>query len=261
MPPNAAYPFLDWPGPLAFAHRGAHTDEDGTARGTNTMPAFEHAVRLGYRYIETDVHVTADGELLAFHDDRLDRVTDATGVIAELPWARVREARVDGREPIPRFEDLLGAWPDLRVNVDPKHDAAVEPLAEVLSRTDAVDRVCVGAFSDKRLARLQALVGGALCTSMGPRQVARLVAASKRLPGGASLKAPCAQVPTNQGRIQLVTDRFVAAAHRRGIQVHVWTIDDRAEMQRLLDLGVDGIMTDRPQVLKELLVERGAWHE
>lgn len=225
------------------------------------MPAFEHAVGLGYRYVETDVHLTADGELLAFHDDHLDRVTDGSGVIAELPWSTVQHARVDGREPIPRFEDLLGAWPDLRVNVDPKHDAAVGPLAEVILRTGAVDRVCVGAFSDKRLARLQTLVGGALCTSMGPRQIARLVAASKHLPGGANLSAPCAQVPTNQGPLPLVTDRFVATAHRRGIQVHVWTIDDRAEMARLLDLGVDGIMTDRPQVLKDLLVERGQWHD
>jgi glycerophosphoryl diester phosphodiesterase len=96
---------------------------------------------------------------------------------------------------------------------------------------------------------------------MGPRQVARLVAASKGMPGGGNLAAPCAQVPTHQGRMPLVTDRLVATAHRRGIQVHVWTIDDRAEMARLLDLGVDGIMTDRPQVLKDLLLERGQWHE
>jgi glycerophosphoryl diester phosphodiesterase len=256
MTPNAAFPFLDWPGPIAFAHRGGASEAP-----ENTMPAFEHAVRLGYRYVETDVHVTADGELLAFHDDRLDRVTDRVGALADLPWSEVRAARVDGREPIPRFEDLLGAWPDLRINVDPKHDAAVEPLAKVLRRTGAVDRVGVGAFSDRRLARLQTLVGGGLCTSMGPRQVARLVAASRHLPGGAHLTSPCAQVPTHQGRIPLVTPAFVQTAHRRGVQVHVWTIDERDEMIRLLDLGVDGIMTDRPQVLKDVLIERGDWHE
>lgn len=256
MPRNVAFPFLDWPHPIPFAHRGGASEVP-----ENTMPAFEHAVTLSYRYVETDVHVTADRELIAFHDDRLDRVTDSSGVIAELPWARVRAALVDGREPIPRFEDLLGAWPDLRINVDPKHDAAVEPLASALLRTGAVDRVCVGAFSDKRLARLQELVGAALCTSMGPRQVARLVAASKHLPGGANLTAPCVQIPTHQGPLPLVTERLVATAHKRGVQVHVWTIDDRDEMARLLDLGVDGIMTDRPQVLKDLLVERGQWDE
>jgi len=253
---NAAFPFLDWPVPLAFAHRGGASEVP-----ENTMPAFEHAVRLGYRYVETDVHVTADGELLAFHDDRLDRVTDASGAIGELPWAKVRTALVDGREPIPRFEDLLMAWPDLRINVDPKHDAAVEPLAEVLVRTGAVDRVCVGAFSDKRISRLQGLVGGALCTSMGPRQVARLMASANRLPGGGRLTAPCVQVPPSQGRVTFISERFVAAAHRRGIQVHVWTIDDSGEMGRLLDLGVDGIMTDRPLVLKDVLMARGQWHE
>jgi glycerophosphoryl diester phosphodiesterase len=220
-------------------------------------------VALGYRYVETDVHLTADGVLVAFHDDRLDRVTDGTGAIAELPWSVVRAARVDGREPIPLLEDLLGEWPDLRVNIDPKHDAAAEPLADVLVRTGAADRVCVGAFSDKRIARVAARVeaagGGPLCTSMGPRQVARLVASSRGLPGGAGVLAPCAQVPVRQGRVPLVTRRFVDAAHRRGIQVHVWTIDDRREMEELLDLGVDGIMTDRPLVLKELLQERGQW--
>ena len=223
------------------------------------MPAFEHAVRLGYRYLETDAHVTADGVLVAFHDDRLDRVTDRTGVIAELPWAVVKQAKVDGREPIPLLEDLLAAWPEVRVNIDPKQDAVAEPLAAAIVRTATTDRVCVGAFSDRRIATVKSLVGPALCTSMGPREVAQLLAASRKLPGGKRLHSPCAQVPTHQGRIPLVTPRFVDTAHRFGVQVHVWTIDERDEMARLLDLGVDGIMTDRPQVLKDLLVERGAW--
>jgi glycerophosphoryl diester phosphodiesterase len=254
VPANAAYPFLHWPGPIAFAHRGGASEAP-----ENTMPAFEHAVRLGYRYLETDAHVTADGVLIAFHDDRLDRVTDRTGLIAELPWAEVQRARVDGREPIPRLEDLLAAWPDVRVNIDPKHDAAAEPLAAALLRTGSVDRVCVGAFSDRRIAMVRALVGPALCTSMGPREVAQLTAAARRLPGAGRLRSPCVQVPPRQGRVDLVTERFVQTAHRLGVQVHVWTIDDRLEMARLLDLGVDGIMTDRPAVLKELLVQRGAW--
>jgi glycerophosphoryl diester phosphodiesterase len=254
VPPNAAYPFLDWPGPLAFAHRGGASEAP-----ENTLPAFEHAVRLGYRHLETDAHVTADGVLVAFHDDRLDRVTDRSGVIAELPWREVKEAKVDGREPIPLLEDLLAAWPDARINIDPKQDAVAEPLAAAILRTGSTDRVCVGAFSDKRIATVKVLVGPGLCTSMGPREVARLVSVSRGGPGLGGVRSPCAQVPTTQGRVPLVTERFMAAAHRHGIQVHVWTIDDRAEMARLLDLGVDGIMTDRPQVLKDLLIERGAW--
>lgn len=247
------HPFLDHPGPLAIAHRGG--------AGTwpeNTMPAFEGAVRLGYRYVETDVHRTRDGHLLAFHDDRLDRVTDRTGVISELTWAEVSEARVDGREPIPLLEDILGTWPELRVNIDPKHDAAVEPLAEVLVRTRSVERVCVGAFSDRRLARLRARVGTRLCTSLGPVGVARLRAASRGMPVG-SLRAQCAQVPPGRGRVRLVDAAFVAAAHQRGLGVHVWTIDDRTEMEALLDLGVDGIMTDEPALLRQVLEDRGQW--
>jgi glycerophosphoryl diester phosphodiesterase len=223
------------------------------------MPAFERAIELGYRYLETDAHVTADGICLAFHDEKLDRVTDRTGVIAELPWSVVRQARVDGREPIPLMEDLIAAFPDARVNIDPKHDAAVGPLAEVIRRTGALDRVCVGSFSDDRLARLKADLGDALCTSLGPKGTARLRGGSYGLPAG-KLGAACAQVPHRFRGVTVVDERFVAKAHAVGLQVHVWTIDDPAEMHELLDLNVDGIMTDRPAVLKDVLTSRGAWY-
>jgi glycerophosphoryl diester phosphodiesterase len=248
--------FLDHPLPLAFAHQGGASDFP-----ENTMRAFQHAVDLGYGYLETDVHATRDGVLVAFHDDTLDRVTDRTGVIGDLRWAEVRQAHVGGGDDrIPLLEDLLGAWPDVRVNIDPKHDASVTPLVETLTRTNAFDRVCVGAFSDRRLARFRRLTGGRVCTSMGPVEVARLRAASFGVPVGPFSRAcACAQVPSVAARRPLVDARFVAAAHRRGLQVHVWTINEASEMQRLLDLGVDGIMTDAPTVLKDVLVERGAW--
>ncbi len=222
------------------------------------MPAFAGAVALGYRYVETDVHATADGVVLAFHDDHLDRVTDRTGAIAELPWSEVRQARVDGREPIPLLEELLATWPELRVNIDPKHDAVVEPLASVLVRAGAIDRVCVGSFSERRLERLRSMLGPELCTSLGPAAVARLRAASfglgHRRPDGC-----CVQVPLHAKGVTIVDDRLVRTAHRLGLAVHVWTIDDPVTMHRLLDLGVDGIMTDRPAVLRDVLERRGQW--
>ncbi len=224
------------------------------------MPAFEGAVNLGYRYIETDVHVTSDGVLVAFHDDRLDRVTDGTGLIESLTWAEVGAARVDGIEPIPLFEDLLGAFPDLRMNIEPKSDRAVEVLAETLLRANAVDRVLIGSFADRRVARARALLGDDLCTSLGPKGVGRLLAASRGV-GRPKFQEVAAQVPTSMKGVPLVTERFVGAAHRLGLHVHVWTIDDPAEMDRLLDLGVDGIMTDRPAVLREVLERRGQWVE
>jgi glycerophosphoryl diester phosphodiesterase len=146
----------------------------------------------------------------------------------------------------------------VRVNIDPKHDAAVDPLIALVRRLGVLDRVCFGAFSDRRLSRLREALGPGACTSMGPRQVGRLVAASRHLPGG-TFTAACVQVPVRQNRIPLVTERFLEAAHARDLPVHVWTINEAEEMGRLLDMGVDGIMTDRPDVLKAVLTERGSW--
>jgi glycerophosphoryl diester phosphodiesterase len=247
------FAFLDHPGPIPFAHRGGAGDWP-----ENTMPAFEGAVGLGYRYVETDVHVTSDGVLLAFHDDKLDRVTDRAGVISDLPWSEVRLARVDGREPIPLLEDLLSTWPDLRVNIDPKHDGAVDALVHVIQRCDAIDRVCIGAFSDDRIARVRGALPG-VCTSLGPLGALQLGQAALGETVG-DLPDPCAQLPTHYGETAILTPAVLDEAHRRGIAVHVWTIDEAAEMERLLDLGVDGIMTDRPAVLRDVLERRALWH-
>jgi len=241
------YPFLAHDEPLAFAHRGG-----AGAWPENTLPAFQASIDLGFTHLETDVHLTADGVLVAFHDDQLDRVTDRTGRIDALPWSEVRRANVGGREPIPLLEDLLGAFPDAFVNIDPKHDRAVPELVAAIQRTGAIDRVCIGAFSDRRLGRLRAMLGPRLCTSLGPIGTARLRAASKGVPVG-RLLVPCAQVPVAVGGVTLVDEAFVTEAHRRGIDVHVWTVDDPDEMRRLLDLGVDGIMTDVPSVLRTVL--------
>ncbi len=249
----ASFPFLDHPGPIPFAHRGGASEAP-----ENTLPAFEHAVRLGYRYLETDVHATADGVLVAFHDDHLDRVTDRQGAIAELPWSEVGRARVDGREPIPLLEDVLGTWPDVRVNIDPKADTSVDPLIEVLRRTQSIDRVCVGSFSDERTDRIRAALGPRLCTGMGPDELVGLIRAFQG--ESVTFRSQAAQIPpTDPNGRPLATPELVDVAHRHGIVVHVWTIDDEDEMERLLDVGVDGIMTDRPAVLRAVFERRGIW--
>jgi glycerophosphoryl diester phosphodiesterase len=251
-----AYAFLDHPGPLAFAHRG------GSISGLeNTAVAFAEAIALGFRYLETDVHATADGVLVAFHDRRLDRVTDASGPIAQLPWARVRQARVGGTEPIPLLEDLLMAWPHARFNVDVKDAPAIGPLIEVVRRTRAQDRVCVASFSEARLAAVRRGLGPGVCTSLGPWSGARLWAAALR-PGWTPLMPrgiPCAQLPPRAGWLPVVTAALVQAAHQAGMVVHAWTVDEPAEMNRLLDLGVDGLISDQPRVLREVLMSRGQW--
>ncbi len=247
QPPS--HPYLDWSGPIPFAHRGGASDVP-----ENTMPAFEYAVGLGYRYVETDVQVTADGVLVAFHDNDLRRTCGRVGRISDLPWSEVQTARVDGEAPIPLLEDLLGTWPDLRVNIDCKSDRAIDALVSALRRTDSLHRVALGAFSDARLRRLRKELGPDVCTTLGPGGVAALRFGTLR-----STQALAAQVPVKQGPLTVTDQKFVDRAHRLGLAVHVWTIDEPAEMHRLLDLGVDGIMTDRPEVLRTVFQERGVW--
>jgi glycerophosphoryl diester phosphodiesterase len=245
--------FLDYPRPLAFAHRGgaSHFPE-------NSWVAFEHAVELGYAYLETDAHGTADGRLVAFHDRSLDRVTDRAGRIAELPYAAVAAARIGGTEPIPLLAELLGAWPDIRVNIDLKDDPAVGPLDGVLRRTAAWDRVCVTSFSGRRLRAARSVLSRPVCMAAAPAAIGLL---ESGLPVDmlavrfARLSIRCAQVPA-----RLVSRRLVRRAHAAGLQVHVWTVNDRGLMERLLDLGVDGIMTDQTAVLREVLTSRGCWY-
>jgi glycerophosphoryl diester phosphodiesterase len=250
----AVHPYLDWPGPIAFAHRG------GTSEAPeNTMPAFEHAVALGYRYLETDVHLSADGVLMAFHDPDLARTCGVDRSIADMSAAELAEVFVDGRAPIPVMSDLLERFRDVRFNIDCKSDAATGPLADLVRRHDALDRVCLGAFSHARLTKLRVLLGPGLLTCTSPQEVASLRVLGRL--GGSAQRI--AQVPVSQEivgvAVTVVNERFVRNAHRRGVPVHVWTIDDPAEMHRLLDLGVDGIMTDRPELLRDVLTERGHW--
>ena len=251
------YAFLDHPGPIPFAHRG------GALEGLeNTMPAFEAAMALGYRYLETDARVTADGVLVAFHDDDLSRTCDRAGSITKLPWSEVQAARVGGKEPIPLLEDVLGAFPQARINLDAKSDGAVAPLIDAIRRTASVERVCVGCLqreadqADPICPRPDVVhVDGTRWRWRGGRP------ASWLLGGRGTPSVPVAQVPVKQYGIPIVTGRSVRAADRHGVQVHVWTIDEPAEIERLLDLGVHGIMTDRPLVLKEVLQRRGQWFE
>ncbi len=252
---RARFPYLDHPGPIAFAHRGG-----GKEQPENSMAAFAHAVGLGYRYVETDVQATRDGVPVVFHDTALDALTDRNGKISDLPWDEVRLARTAGREPLVRLDDLLGAWPDLRVNLEPKSNQAVEPLADAVRRAGALERVCVGSFSGARVHRTRQLLGPKLCTSLGPLGVTRLRLASFGLPAGRSFVEAAAQVATHHYGLRVVDRSFLKAAARHGLQVHVWTIDREAEMERLLELGVDGIMSGRPSLLKAVLQRRRQWH-
>jgi glycerophosphoryl diester phosphodiesterase len=245
--------YLDHPTPVAFAHRGgaAHFPE-------NSWRAFEHAVKLGYAYLETDAHATADGVLVAFHDKTLDRVTDRTGAIAALRARQVAEAKIAGTDSIPLLEDLVGAWPEVRFNIDVKDAPAARPLAELIRRTAAWDRVCITSFSAGRLRATRRLLDRPVCMAASPVGAAAL---RSGLPGPALAAAfarrsvRCAQIP-----IGLATAPLIGRARDAGLAVHVWTVNDPAVMARLLDLGVDGIMTDQTELLREVMISRGQWH-
>ena len=249
------HPDLDNTSPIAFAHRGGTS-----AAPENTLRAFDDAVTLGYRYVETDVHSTRDGRLVAFHDNDLQRTCGKPWRIEETDWSTLSTARIDGTDPIPLLEDLLTSWPNLRINIDCKSDAAMQPLIDTIRRTHCLDRICVGSFSDKRLRHIRSELGTGLCTSMGPQEVIRLVLRSTTgIPFSPSRHALIAQVPVRQGPIPVVTHRSIARAHRLGLQIHVWTIDDPLQIGQLLDMGVDGVMSDDTRALKDVFVARHLW--
>jgi glycerophosphoryl diester phosphodiesterase len=252
--PSQSFPFLDHPRPLAFAHRGGALEVE-----ENTPAAFAHAASLGFRHVETDVQASSDGVVVVFHDADMARMTGEQARVCDCSFADLAKIRTRRGEPIMRLEDALTSFPDLRFNIEPKSDEVVRPLAEAIRRCGAIDRVCVGCFDVRRTLLLRELLGERLCWSPGYRGVLGAWLAGWGLPvsvGG----FPALQIPPAWRGIPIATPRFVAAAHERGIQVHVWTIDDEAEMERLLEIGVDGLMSDRPARLKAVLERRGQWH-
>lgn len=244
--------FFDHPRPIAFAHRGGAREAP-----ENSWTAFEHAVSLGYSYIETDVRASADGVAVAFHDPTLGRLTGAQGALSATSWAQLRRLRLADGQAVPRLDELLSAWPSLRWNIDVKADEAVGPVVACIKRAGAGERVLVTAFSDRRVAKLAAALP-TVATGAGRNAVAAMLLAA-RLGLARTARSAAFQVPPSYRGVKLVSARFIAACHRSCAQVHVWTVDDQGQMAKWLDLGVDGVMTDRPSVLKALLAQRGQW--
>jgi len=242
----------------AMAHRGGWVTPDDVPR-ENTAYAFRRAVELGYRYLELDVHGTVDGRLAVFHDEVLDRVTDASGAIGDHTWAELAGVRIGGMDPIPLLEELLEEFGSTFLNIDIKDDRSVAPLVDVLRRFGATDRVCVGSFSGARLAAFRRAAPEVL-TSVTPGGVAWATHAfglrRLRLDRGAAFQIP---VRDERTPLELVRADVLRVAHATGRVVHVWTVNDEAEMNRLIDLGVDGLVSDDITTLKRVLVARGLW--
>ncbi|WP_430297319.1 glycerophosphodiester phosphodiesterase [Sinomonas sp. B1-1] len=250
-------PYLH-PGPMAFAHRGFSLE--GLE---NTLTAFRAAWELGFTHLETDVRATRDGALVAFHDERLDRVADRPGEVGQLDWSDVAAARVGGVERVPLLAELAEELPGAFLNIDVKSAAAVVPLAEAIERMRLHERILVTSFSDARRRAVLARLSRPVASSAGMRGAAAFRIVGSALPEAVLRRmlrdVQALQVPEWTGRLRVVTPAAVARAHRLGLQVHVWTVNEAADMGRLLDAGVDGLVTDRADVLRDVLLGRGAW--
>lgn len=255
-----------WRRPIPIAHRGSRL-----LWPENTAVAFQGAYDLGFRHFETDLHLTADGVLVCFHDVTVDRTTDGTGDVSAQTIAQIQTLDAGHRHAeagsfpfrgeglvVPTLEEVLETFPDVSLVVDMKASGLAEPLAQLVNRLDVGDRLIVGSFSDERLDVFRDLTNGQVPTSTGP-VAARMWLLSSRVGRGGGGDADALQVPTQLRGVRVVDERLVRAAHDAELQVHVWTVNDPDEMIRLLDLGVDGLITDRPDVLKEVLVGRDEW--
>ncbi len=255
-----------WSAPVPIAHRGSRL-----LWPENTMEAFSGAVALGYRHLETDLHITSDGVLVCIHDDTVDRTTNGVGPVDSFTLeelsdldAGYRHAGEEGYAfrgtgiKVPTLEELASSFSDSSLVVDLKTDGLIDALAALIEKENLADRLIVGAFDDDRLDDFRDATGGRVATSTGPA-MARLWVIASRVGRGAGGDAQALQVPTQIRGVRVVDERLVRLAHESDMQVHVWTVNDGDEMRRLLDIGVDGLITDRPDILKTVLVERGEW--
>ncbi|WP_304458437.1 glycerophosphodiester phosphodiesterase [Alicyclobacillus sendaiensis] len=251
-----------------FAHRGASREAP-----ENTLVAFQIALRQGADVIETDVHWTKDGELVISHDGRIDAVSDGTGAIADQTYEELlrydfgyRFTRDGGKTypyrgcgiRIPTLREALRAFPRAHFNVDLKPKRAqVGLFLRMLEEEDALERVTLASFHHATLVEARARCPR-LRTSASPLEVARLMVMARTGWGpGRRARMPfqAVQVPVRQYGVQVVTPRFVAFAHRCGLEIDVWTVDDPDAMRDLIQRGVDGIVTNSPQILQKLLLE------
>lgn len=243
--------------PIVIAHRGG-----GTEAPENSLQAFELMRQRGFFYLETDAQITKDGVVVLFHDEILDRTTNGTGKVSAHTWEEVaRLSDGSGVHPL-KLSTVLSDYPEFVLNIDAKTDEVVVPLAQELQANQALNRVCLASFSEKRLVRLRKLLPG-VATSLGQSSIVRLVIAS-RLPKNLAeivlRNVPrvadgvqAVQVPVSQWGIPVVTKRFIDLAHNLGFAVHVWTVNEESQMRKLLAMGVDALITDVPSLARKVI--------
>jgi glycerophosphoryl diester phosphodiesterase len=260
-------PYFPARGIACFAHRGG-----AACWPENTLVAFRGGLDSGCRWIETDVHMTRDGHVVCFHDHTLGRTTNGRGRIRDYDLAELRRFdagyrfTADGRSypfraqgiTIPTLEEVAALDPTAYINLEIKQGSP--PMAEALwRRIDALglhERVLIASADAGLVRAFRNLARGTIASSAGRAEILQFwLAARAGLTSLISIEYDALQVPVRSGPLEIINRSFVEAAHARGVQVHVWTINETAEMRALIEIGVDGVMTDHPQRLVDLARE------
>lgn len=235
----------------AFTHRGVRRSDE-----ENTLLAFQRAVELGVTHLESDVHASADGTVYLFHDETLDRITDATGKFGESTDEELAQITAGG-EPLCTLDELLDAVPQARiVNLDVKDEQVIGPLAELIERRGAHQQIALASFSSARSHAVSHLLSAPIRRSPGQREII-LIWLCAHLFGWVPQRLVkgfwAVQVPFKQAWLPVATRRFTKAVQRAGAQVHVWVINDEPTMKLLVDQNVDAIMSDDAELLMKVL--------
>ena len=238
--------YLDYEGIEVLAHRGGAEESY-----ENTLESFKYSQSLGCKFIETDVQVSSDGIPYIFHDDELKRICEIPKKFDGLKSDEIDSLTIFNNHKIPKLEDALNEFPNLSFQIDFKTDEVVEPALNVIQKTNSSDRVCIASFSSKRLERVRSASSN-LCISMGPNEVFKTLLSRYKLINS-SLKGDCLQVPMKYYGVKIVTKKFVEYLKSKNIKIMVWTINDVETFKYLIQLEVDGIITDRPKLLFETL--------
>ena len=239
-------PYLDYQGVAVLAHRGGSIESL-----ENTIESFHYSESLGCEFIETDVQVSSDGIPYIFHDETLIRLLDRDDVFSSLHSSEIDNLKIFDEHSIPKLETVLRIFPNMKFQIDVKTDEVAMPALAVIQENNAMDRVCIASFNSKRLSLVNNNYPN-ICISMGPNEVAKMLLSSFGL-YKKSILGNCLQIPIYEYGIKLVTKRFVKFIHSKGLKVCVWTINDEKTFKYLIDIGVDGIITDKPKLLFEVL--------
>lgn len=239
-------PYLNYSGLAVLAHRGGSIESY-----ENTLASFAYAQSIGCKYIETDVQVSLDGIPYIFHDESLLRITGINSIFSSITSSEIDKIRIFNDHPIPKLDAALKEFPELFFQIDLKTDLVAIPALEVIKKNNAEKRVCIASFNSNRLKQVKENYPE-MCLSMGPKEVAKLLLASFGLFKG-EIPGDCLQVPIYSHGIKVVTKRFIKFVHSKNLKIMVWTINDKKTLKKLINMHVDGIITDTPKLLTELI--------